>query len=89
VDPASTGRGLQVAGSLALATPVVLALAAVLRGRHRAAGWLLVLAFLAPLPAAVMIERGAAKVRQAHRENAPAVERCVEHSGGDTKCPGG
>jgi hypothetical protein len=83
------GRMLQVLGVAALAVPTTAAVVAGLRGAHRAAGWCAVLAVLAFLPAIVAVERGATRVRHAQREDAPVVEQCVEHSGGETRCPGG
>ncbi len=87
--PTSSGRTLQVAGMLILAAPVLAAVVAGARGRSRRAGWFVVIAVLVLFPAAAMIERGAAKVRQAQRENVPAIEQCVQRSGSDNKCPGG
>lgn len=87
--PTSWGRTLQIGGGLALATPVLLVAVASVRGRPRAAGWFVVLALLTCVPAAATINYGASKVRQVERDSAPVVERCVEYSGGEAKCPGG
>ncbi len=89
IGPTSLGHTLQVAGGLALFLPVAAAVVAHRRGRSRAAGWFVVLALLAFVPAGVAIDRGAAKARQASTVDAPAKEPCAEFSGGDTKCPGG
>jgi hypothetical protein len=87
--PTSWGRTLQVLGTLLLAAPVLAAVVAGARGRSRRAGWFVVIAVLMLFPAAAAIDRGAAKVRQVTRENAPAIEQCVQRSGSDNRCPGG
>jgi hypothetical protein len=89
IGPTSWGRTLQAVGALALAAPVLAAAVAGVRGRGRTAGWFVVIAVLVLFPAAATIQRGAAEVRQANRENAPAIEQCVQRSGSDIKCPGG
>lgn len=87
--PTSWGHTLQAVGALVLAAPALAAVAAGARRQSRRAGWFVVIAALMLFPAAAMIDRGAAKVRQANREHAPAIEQCVQRSGSDNTCPGG
>jgi hypothetical protein len=89
IGPTSWGRTLQVVGALIVIAPMLAAVLAGVRRRGRRAGWFVVIAVLMLFPAVALIDRGAAKVRQAHRDDAPAIEQCVQRSGSENKCPGG
>lgn len=88
-SPTAAGRSLQILGASVLLMPVLAAVVAHRQGRSRAAGWCVVLALVAFVPAGKAMERGAAEVRQARTADSPAPGACMERSGGDTTCPGG
>ena len=87
-DGVASGRALQAFGALMLVLPIGSVVVASRRGAWRAAGWLFVLAVLALVPAALVMNRGADRVRHATPSRV-SDGACMERSGGDTTCPGG
>ena len=83
----SSGRALQLFGGLMILVPSVAAVMAHRQGRARVAGWFVVLIVLAGVPAVVLVQSGADRVRQASTSDEP--EPCAERSGGGNRCPGG
>ncbi|ADU11401.1 hypothetical protein ML5_5949 [Micromonospora sp. L5] len=83
-------RALMVAASVAMAGPAVIALVAYRLRLVRTAVVFLVLAVVTAVPGgpvAVLAGRDLAPAPAATTPGPPG--HCVEHSGGDTRCPGG